>query len=885
MSVFATLRRKRDRSKGAPSHGTVLVSEAKAEPKFNSTPNLHKINPSVKLPPTAFRKIKESSAVFYPDESEDTIVEDDDGERYGGFGSRRSSSATETESRGGSGSGKYGKNKGSGSGSLRHFASMISMFGSLKRTKSSRKITYGSTQTFDTEKREGTDFMRDRVHGKSPDPELLSTISTSQPSSESTTCLCEVDNGNGKTNLTSNTEPGVRSSSSSSDDDDSRRNSLMDNINKSSSIVRQDDEHNFDYTNTKTEEELKRTKFIIQGVKKFNMDHKKGIEFLIDHDIVQNTPDDVAKFLKYGEGLSKKAIGNYLGERIDFNEDVLQAFLDLHNFKDLILVQALREFLWSFRLPGEAQKIDRMMEAFAKRYCQSNPGIFTCSDTCYLLSYSVIMLNTLLHNPSVKDKPTLERFVLMNRDVDSGKSLNKAFLVHLYNSILAEPFKIPPEDANDLVLTFFNPDIEGWLWKQGGYKTWKRRWFILSNNCLYYFKFTTDKSPRGIIPLENVNAKEVSSSKSNELFPFILYKKSSSSMPSDVIKTCKTLSNGNTVLSQYHTITVASINQEDRRKWVQSINQNNSNSDFYDVLTLKKRSLEAARQQHTREMRSGTPPVVRTPRVRKSLISQPSTAPNFEYKDKLPPELLVPAGPHKDPNNYFKNNCAVFSSSASISSGSAFEPDSSYGSFSDISRSRSESRILDCSRDGSISSVEHDTGSLGSRGNVGAEERSPRGVFASDRKASSSDSEFISHDVRYDLPKKLSVIEESHNHSDRSSSSSGANVVEEDSNSHPVCIGYRKLSEEIYEGDNASHSTGAYFSDSAKCDNNFQTPYKRNTKCPNPNVDINRPLYLSVTEELSSSKNINKIGNEISDDVLTSTTIRYSRSGSIESDV
>lgn len=35
-----------------------------------------------------------------------------------------------------------------------------------------------------------------------------------------------------------------------------------------------------------------------------------------------------------------------------------------------------RQFLWSFRLPGEAQKIDRMMEAFAQRYCQCNPGVF-----------------------------------------------------------------------------------------------------------------------------------------------------------------------------------------------------------------------------------------------------------------------------------------------------------------------------------------------------------------------------------------------------------------------------------------------------------------------------------------------------------------------------
>lgn len=40
-------------------------------------------------------------------------------------------------------------------------------------------------------------------------------------------------------------------------------------------------------------------------------------------------------------------------------------------------MQALRQFLWSFRLPGESQKIDRMVNAFAKRYCANNPGVFS----------------------------------------------------------------------------------------------------------------------------------------------------------------------------------------------------------------------------------------------------------------------------------------------------------------------------------------------------------------------------------------------------------------------------------------------------------------------------------------------------------------------------
>ncbi|KAK9746382.1 Sec7 domain [Popillia japonica] len=85
-----------------------------------------------------------------------------------------------------------------------------------------------------------------------------------------------------------------------------------------------------------------KTKMMSMGRKKFNMDPKKGIEFLIEKGLLQQTAESVAQFLHKGEGLNKTAIGDYLGEKNEFNEKVLQAFVDLHDFRDLILVQALR---------------------------------------------------------------------------------------------------------------------------------------------------------------------------------------------------------------------------------------------------------------------------------------------------------------------------------------------------------------------------------------------------------------------------------------------------------------------------------------------------------------------------------------------------------------
>lgn len=64
------------------------------------------------------------------------------------------------------------------------------------------------------------------------------------------------------------------------------------------------------------------------------------------------------------------------------------------DFANLDFDQGIRHFLAGFRLPGEAQKIDRIMEKFAERYCLQNPTIFPSADTAFILSFSTIMLNT-----------------------------------------------------------------------------------------------------------------------------------------------------------------------------------------------------------------------------------------------------------------------------------------------------------------------------------------------------------------------------------------------------------------------------------------------------------------------------------------------------------
>jgi brefeldin A-inhibited guanine nucleotide-exchange protein len=98
---------------------------------------------------------------------------------------------------------------------------------------------------------------------------------------------------------------------------------------------------------------------------------------------------------------------------------VLHAYVDQLDFTGMTFDMAIRRFLAGFRLPGEAQKIDRMMEKYAERFVACNPGVFPSADTAFVLAFSVIMLQTDAHSPNIKPekKMTKASFVGNNRCV------------------------------------------------------------------------------------------------------------------------------------------------------------------------------------------------------------------------------------------------------------------------------------------------------------------------------------------------------------------------------------------------------------------------------------------------------------------------------------
>ncbi|KAL6874044.1 hypothetical protein ACP4OV_014126 [Aristida adscensionis] len=210
----------------------------------------------------------------------------------------------------------------------------------------------------------------------------------------------------------------------------------------------QSDTTSSDITDSSSLEQRRAYKIELQkGIALFNRKPSKGIDFLVRSKKIGHSPEDVASFLRNTPGLNATMIGDYLGERDDFPLKVMHAYVDSFNLEGMDFGQAIRFFLQGFRLPGEAQKIDRIMEKFAERYCKCNPDAFTSADTAYVLAYSVILLNTDAHNAMVKNKMSKADFMRNNRGIDNGKDLPEDYLSALYDQIVSNEIKMSADSS------------------------------------------------------------------------------------------------------------------------------------------------------------------------------------------------------------------------------------------------------------------------------------------------------------------------------------------------------------------------------------------------------------------------------------------------------
>ncbi|OAJ43833.1 hypothetical protein BDEG_27149 [Batrachochytrium dendrobatidis JEL423] len=196
------------------------------------------------------------------------------------------------------------------------------------------------------------------------------------------------------------------------------------------------------------EQVVSRKQLLRRAVRIFNQSPKKGIQALADIKFITLDPESISEFLLTTPELSKSAIGIYLGEGDPHNIKVMHAFVDALEFSGMAFVAALRFFLQHFRLPGEAQKIDRMMEKFADRYCESNPGVFANADAAYTLAFSVMMLNTDQHSSQIKNRMDKPAFIKNNKGINGDSDLPEEFLDAVFDEIAQNEIIMEEEHAN-----------------------------------------------------------------------------------------------------------------------------------------------------------------------------------------------------------------------------------------------------------------------------------------------------------------------------------------------------------------------------------------------------------------------------------------------------
>lgn len=105
-------------------------------------------------------------------------------------------------------------------------------------------------------------------------------------------------------------------------------------------------------------------------------------------------------------------------------------------FENRPLDFCLRLFLLKSHLPKETQQIDRVINAFSKRYFECNPGMFSSQDQCYILVFSLMMLHTDVFNSNNKHKMTKQEFINLC-DIDE---LAPEIMEYYYDNITFTPF-------------------------------------------------------------------------------------------------------------------------------------------------------------------------------------------------------------------------------------------------------------------------------------------------------------------------------------------------------------------------------------------------------------------------------------------------------------
>ncbi|CAD7926191.1 unnamed protein product [Amoebophrya sp. A120] len=186
-----------------------------------------------------------------------------------------------------------------------------------------------------------------------------------------------------------------------------------------------------------------------------------------------------------------EAVGEFFGGNNPDSTHCYAVFCAQFDMADMGLDVAMRILLQTFRLPKEAQQIDRLMKIFshtfyARNHSEDNEdvgasdsttttaaatsteggeddttsaaagqqknkpkGFYNAADACFTLAFSVIMLNVDQYNPQVKNRMEQKDFVRNLRKCNENEDFDEDLLKGIFNRIRESEIRTPETGGFD----------------------------------------------------------------------------------------------------------------------------------------------------------------------------------------------------------------------------------------------------------------------------------------------------------------------------------------------------------------------------------------------------------------------------------------------------
>ncbi|XP_013417653.1 F-box only protein 8 [Lingula anatina] len=166
-----------------------------------------------------------------------------------------------------------------------------------------------------------------------------------------------------------------------------------------------------------------------EGSLTFNANARLGMDYFLNNMLVEDNPKEIARFLHSTKRLQSIQKREFLKNR----QDILDILVQLQNYENQFLPNALRRFFGEIHAPEErGDYLSQLVDKFSERFCTCNPDLGLSKDVVFVVCFSLILLSVDLCSPSVKNKMSKREFI---RNTRRAVHINDDFAGHLYDNI------------------------------------------------------------------------------------------------------------------------------------------------------------------------------------------------------------------------------------------------------------------------------------------------------------------------------------------------------------------------------------------------------------------------------------------------------------------